>query len=236
MKVKVYEKPGVGIGLRRDDCANPCECDLIIVIGGDGTLLRALEEIRCDTPPILTVKAGRRSYLMEVSLDQLEDAIKRFEKGEYSLESWRRLRFGDHYALNEFAILAKSGRVGSFDLIVNGEPIYPSLEGDGVIVSTTVGSTAYALSAGGPIIYPTFETIVVVPVNPLQLNAVPLVLSPSDKVLVKVHTPEAVVYRDGVELGHFEDVEVELSGPRVNFVRFGKGSRVRELLYQRVIS
>ncbi len=236
MRVRIYERPGIKIGMERTDCDNPCDCDLIIVIGGDGTLLRALDEMRCDTPPILTVKAGRRSYLMEVSLDQLSKAIERFERGEYTLESWRRLKFKEHYALNEFSILTKSGRVGSFDLIVNGEILYPSLEGDGIIISSTVGSTAYALSAGGPIIYPSMETIVVVPVNPLQLNAVPLVLSQSDKVLVKVHTPEAVVYKDGTELGQFDDVEIELNGPKVNFVRFEKRSRIRELLYQRVIT
>ncbi len=235
MKVNVYKRPGVEVGVERKDCKNPCECDLVVVIGGDGTLLRALEDMKCETPPILTVKAGRRSYLMEVPLDELENAIEKFEKGEYWLESWRRLAFREHYALNEFAVLAKTGRVGTFDLIVNGEIIYPSLEGDGVIISSTVGSTAYALSAGGPIVYPSMETLVVVPVNPLQLNAVPLVLSENDRVTIRVHTEEAVVYKDGKEIGHYDDVEVDLTGPRVNFVRFTRRSRIRDLLYQRVI-
>ncbi|UXD21453.1 NAD+ kinase [Ignicoccus pacificus DSM 13166] len=238
MKVVVSWKPGSNLAKNLTDkiieelksrgikyCifprCSPCEADGLIVIGGDGTLLYTLSSAYCETPPILTIRAGRRAFLLDTDPSEVKEALDRFLAGEYWAERHRRLRVNDYYAVNEVAILTKGRRVTKVDIKTEDTWVYKGLEGDGVIVSTTLGSTAYALSAGGPLVDPRAEVILLVPVNPIHLNVRSVVFPPSLKLYVSVEYPkdEVLVLIDGVRELHEEEMEISLDGPSVIFAR-----------------
>jgi len=200
----------------------PCEVDGIAVIGGDGTLLYTLSKAKCVTPPVLTIRAGRRAFLLDVEPEEMEIAVDKYLQGEYWAEKHKRLEVNGYYAINEVAVLSKGRRVTRVNVSANGTEVYRGLEGDGIIVSTTLGSTAYALSAGGPLVDPRAEVILLVPVNPIQLNVRSIVL-PSDVTLnVEIEYPkeETFVIVDGVIELNLRKFETSLSGPEVVFARF----------------
>jgi len=199
-----------------------CSADGIAVVGGDGTLLYTLSKAPCKTPPVMTVRAGRRAFLLDLEPDELEEGVKKFLSGEYEREAHKRLEVDGVYALNEFAVLSKWRRVTKLDVEASGFEVYRGLEGDGVIVSTTLGSSAYALSAGGPLVDPRAEVLVLVPVNPIQLNARSVVLPSSVVVKIKIvyNTREVVALADGINELAGDEFEVSLRGPEVTFARF----------------
>ncbi len=202
---------------------SPCDSDGIVVVGGDGTLLYTLSLADCETPPIMTVRAGRRAFLLDVEPNELEYAINRFLNGEYWAEKHKRLEINKGiYAMNEVVVLSKGRRVTRLNVKVEDTVIYEGLEGDGVIVSTTLGSTAYALSAGGPLVDPRAEVMIIVPVNPIHLNVRSVVLPPSVTVHVDVtdNSSETFVLVDGVKEIYDKELEISLTGPSVTFARF----------------
>ena len=204
-----------------EECS-PCSVDAIVVVGGDGTLLYTLSKASCKTPPVITVRAGRRAFLLDLEPEEFEGALKRFLEGDYFEEVHKRLDVEGIYALNEVAVLSKWRRVTRVNVSADGYKVYEGLEGDGVIISTTVGSTAYALSAGGPLVDPRTEVLLVVPVNPIQLNARSIVLPSTSKVRVEVtrNREETIVLADGIIELEDKDLNITLNGPEVTFARF----------------
>ncbi len=211
---------------------SPCAVDFIVVVGGDGTLLYTLSKASCKTPPVITVRAGRRAFLLDLEPEEFEWGLKRFLEGDYYKETHKRLDVEGIYALNEVAVLSKWRRVTRVNVVADEYKVYEGLEGDGVIVSTTIGSTAYALSAGGPLVDPRAEVLLLVPVNPIQLNARSIVLPPTSKVRVEVtrNREETIVLADGIVELEKKDLTITLNGPEVTFARF----KIREF-YSKLI-
>jgi NAD+ kinase len=180
-------------GHRLDD---PSALDALLTLGGDGTLLRGARIISPHGVPILGINLGRLGFLTCCNADQLSNALMRFARRDFVAESRMALeaRVFDAkgverqqwIALND-VVLHKGGfaRVVSFRVAANGEPI-ATYGADGIVLSTPTGSTAYSLSAGGPVVYPTLETIVVTPVSAHTLAVRPVILPAG--VEVTLHT------------------------------------------------
>lgn len=185
--------------------------DLVVSLGGDGTVLRAARIAHETDAPLLAVNLGTLGYLTEVDAADVGPAVDRILAGDFEIEDRMMLdcstdaggetqRF---VGLNE-ALVERSARyrLVRLDVNVSGERL-ATFNADGVIVATPTGSTAYALSAGGPIVSPRAECILVVPVSPHMIFSRPVVLSPRDEVEIIVagegqdHPQEASVVLDG---------------------------------------
>ena len=217
---------------------DPSSIDLLLTLGGDGTLLRGVRHVAGHGVPVLGVNLGRLGFLTSVSPPDLEDALGKALAGEAFLDPRFTLEGriidasgseGPHlWALNDVVLHQGAvARVVRLDLQVgHGEEREEvgSFSGDGVIVATPTGSTAYSLSAGGPIIAPTMDCIVVTPISPHTMAMRPLLLP--DHVRLTIHALEAyedlVVTADGQEafpLAPGDKVVVEKGNERVSLVR-----------------
>lgn len=213
--------------------------DLLVTLGGDGTLLRGARMVAgCDTP-VLGVNLGHLGFLTSLAVDRVEEGLAAVAAGDTFLDSRftleARVEHGDGspgtdlWAMNDFA-LHKEGvaRVVRLDLLMgddgNLEEI-GSFSGDGVIVATPTGSTAYSLSSGGPIIAPSMECLVVTPISPHTLAMRPLVLPAEGRLTVRAldRADDLVVTADGqhaVPVGAGDRVVVGKGESRVPLVRF----------------
>jgi len=172
------------------------DIELAIVLGGDGTILRAAELVRGGTAPVLGINMGHVGFLAEIERDDMDDAVRRVIARDYRVEERMALsvRVKDAagqviystWALNE-ATVEKASRERMLEVIVeiDGKPL-SSFGCDGMVVSTPTGSTAYNFSAGGPVIWPTVEAIAVVPLSAHALFARPLVVGPEAAVGIEV--------------------------------------------------
>ncbi len=173
----------------------PDDTECIIVLGGDGTLLQAAHDLNRKNIPLLGVNIGTLGFLTDAGMDTVEDALSNILCGNYELDirmmlSGRVYRNGsmvyENIALNDIVI----NRCGAlqlieFDVLVNGEYL-SSYAADGMIVATATGSTAYSLSAGGPIIQPNAEMIMVTPICPHTLNKNSIIFGADDKVSIVI--------------------------------------------------
>lgn len=167
------------------------ETECILVLGGDGTLLRAAREYHKSGIPILGVNIGTLGYLAEVEMNNLEEAIDQLMEGSPVVEE-RMMLQGDvrgeleDVALNDIVISRLGSlRIIRFNIYVNGQ-LLNSYQADGAIISTPTGSTAYNLSAGGPIVEPTASMIVITPICSHALNTSSIVLSADDEIVLEV--------------------------------------------------
>jgi NAD+ kinase len=169
--------------------------ELVFVLGGDGTLLRATELARPAGVPVLAVNMGRVGFLAEADTDVLEEAVSQVVAQRYEVVDRMTLdvtaRLGDRqlaktWALNE-ASVEKSSRERILDvrIEVDNRPV-SSFGCDGVLCATPTGSTAYAFSAGGPVVWPDVQAMLVVPSNAHAMFARPLVVSPNSQIAVEV--------------------------------------------------
>ena len=160
-------------------------CDLIVVIGGDGTLLDAARSVARYNKPLVGINRGRLGFLVDVSPDKIDEAVGAVLSGDFNREQrallecevWR----GDEVvnrdlALNDVVVNQPASiSMLEFDTLANGELISRH-RADGMIVSTSTGSTAYALSSGGPIMHPALEAVSLVPICPHTLSDRPILL------------------------------------------------------------
>ncbi len=165
------------------------EC--ILVLGGDGTLIRVAREYYACDIPLVGINLGTLGYLTEVEVHNLESSLDQLFEGNLTVENRMMLEgilngIASHYALNDVVVTRRGIlRVIHFDIYVNGE-LLNSYEADGVIVSTPTGSTAYNLSAGGPIVEPTASLIVITPICCHALNTSSIVLSSDDEITIVI--------------------------------------------------
>jgi len=190
--------------------AGDAKADLAIVIGGDGTMLGAARELVRHHVPLVGVNQGRLGFMTDIGLQDMQTGIGAILDGNYAIEERSLLdaeilRAGKPVlrtiALNE-AVIGKGsqGRLIEFELRVDGEFVY-RLRADGIIVATPTGSTAYALSAQGPILHPAVPALTLVPLNPHTLSARPV--SVSDRCVIEivmVHSIDARAHFDGLAL------------------------------------
>jgi NAD+ kinase len=189
--------------------------EIVIVVGGDGTLLRAAEVARPAGVPLLGVNLGHVGFLAEAELDDLAWTVDRVVARRYQVEHRMTIdvivrhngtTMAGTWALNE-ATVEKTPRVGMLEVVteVDGRPL-SRLDCDGVICATPTGSTAYAFSAGGPVVWPEVEALLLVPICAHALFAGPMVIAPASTVAVEViggsaRTPAALPGQ-GVDTGH----------------------------------
>jgi len=183
------------------------EPDLVVSMGGDGTMLRASHVAHAANALLLGVNFGDLGYLTEVEAGEEVAALKRVLGGDYRIEERMMLdcevrsdgRLERHVGLNEVLVERSARhRVVRLQVRVSGERL-ATFNADGVIVATPTGSTAYALSAGGPIISPRADALLIVPVSPHQMFSRPVVLAPDDVVEIQVDdsVPVASLSLDG---------------------------------------
>lgn len=172
------------------------DIEAAIVLGGDGTILRAAELVRDGTAPVLGVNMGHVGFLAETERDDMDEAVRRVIAHDYEVEERLALQVRvkdsadavvyETWALNE-ATVEKASRERMLELVIeiDGRPL-STFGADGIVVSTPTGSTAYNFSAGGPVIWPTVQALSVVPLSAHALFARPLVVGPEHAVAIEL--------------------------------------------------
>lgn len=196
---------GVDVVSADDHAADGCE--LVIVLGGDGTLLRGAERARAADVPVLGVNLGHVGFLAEAEVEDVEVVVDSIVHRRWTVEDRLALdvrvlhggtMVAQTWALNEVS-LEKSARAQMLEIVVevDGRPL-SRWGADGVVCATPTGSTAYAFSAGGPVVWPEVAAMLVVPLSAHALFARPLVVSPSSLVAFEVQQPRGgVLWADG---------------------------------------
>jgi len=188
--LKIYDEDAVKKQMYAVPVEEKAEIDLMIALGGDGTLLTTGRLAASLNIPVLGVNLGRFGFLTEVSLSELKDWVNPLLDGKYFLEERMTLRaetppHQSYIAVNDFVIREVDYiKTAYFDFSVDGEAM-EGIPADGVIVSTPTGSTAYNLSAGGSIIDPRVRALILTLICPHMLSVRPLVLPPTSEIVVK---------------------------------------------------
>jgi len=172
--------------------------DRVIVIGGDGTLLRAAIKAGDNDVVFMAVRAGKRGFLLDVDETELSKRVPEFLRGEFEIVEHQRIRAevegaATPCALNDIVVFTAEGQMVRLNVMTRGERVM-GLDGDGLVISTTTGSTAYSLNAGGPIIDPRLDVIVLTPLNPVQLYLRPVVMSRSEQLTIRLREDSGAAY------------------------------------------
>ncbi len=234
MDASTAEAAGIG-GAREDWSGQPPK--LAIVLGGDGTLLRVARLLGATTDgadtPLLGVNLGTLGFLTEIPATHLYPSLEAILAGQYREDRRHRLaaavwRGGECLlrgdAWNE-AVIGKGAlaRIVNFDLHIDGKAV-SAYRADGLIISTATGSTAYSLSAGGPVLDPRVKALVITPICPHTLSNRPLIVRDTSQVEVLLRAPAGATYltldgQEGLELAAGDRVTCEQSAHCVNLVR-----------------
>ena len=237
MEAKYHATDTLSNGVYTDASMIPGDVECVIVLGGDGTLIAASRDTASLGLPLLGINAGTLGYLADVEIENAETAIDLMMNGEYEIEERMMLKgsvfhengecFAQSEALNDVVLRMSSLiKAAEFDLIVNDKRL-ASFKSDGMIICTPTGSTAYSMSAGGPIVDPMARMMVITPICPHNLNHRSIVLSAHDVVKVVVHDPNTVCVFDGhgeVGMKSGEYVAIERSCHVTRIIRTTKGS------------
>ncbi len=186
------------------------ELDLLVVLGGDGTILRAIREMDDLSVPILSINRGTIGFLSELTLEEAAEMLPKFLAGKGQVEERSMLHvkamrgkkiLWEGHVLNE-AVISQGAISRLIDLktTINGDPL-ATFHADGVILATPTGSTAYSLAAGGPIVHPQLKATILTPINPHSFTQKPLVLPSENEVEVTIQTKK----------NKFSDVQVSLT-------------------------
>ncbi|MBQ2777389.1 MAG: NAD(+)/NADH kinase [Peptococcaceae bacterium] len=195
---------------------------IVLVIGGDGTMLRAARTVYGREIPLLGINQGYLGFLTEVEVEHLQEALQQLLKGDYAIERRMMLSaqvyrnqqcIADVNALNDMVVTKGAlSRIIKMELY-SGEQLVDRYHGDGLIFSTPTGSTGYSLSAGGPIVYPAMELCIVAPICPHSLIARPIIFSPEHGLTLRLDSNNApamltVDGQNGVELKKGDRIEI----------------------------
>ncbi len=214
-KSLVEEKDKIKIEIDEDFLCDDKEiyekCDLIISIGGDGTMLATAYQAQFYEKPVLGLNIGKLGFLAEVDISQIDKIIKDIKNENYQVQE-RMVITGrsDSYpteklfAINDI-VIDKSGwpKMIELTVLVDGEHV-ATFSADGVIVATPIGSTGYALSTGGPVVSPSADAITICPISPHSLTMRPLVLSSNQEIIIKADSlhKEIQISCDGQRVYH----------------------------------
>ena len=216
------------IGLNQTDL----NLDLVISLGGDGTMLRVARELAPKGIPILGVNIGNLGFLTEVESTEFHSAMKSLYEGDYFIENRMMLSCDivnncetkTFLALNDI-VLAKGtlSRIVKYDIIID-KKFYTTFVSDGVIISTPTGSTAYSLSAGGPLIYPTLNLISITPICPHSLGVRTTVIDSNSKILINRKTQREKVFltvdgQEAFELNEMDEVKITMSNFKCKLIK-----------------
>lgn len=218
-------KGGVECATNLPEYESEEDIDLLLVIGGDGTIFRAIRELTDCTTPILGINKGRVGFLAEVEFRDAPGVLPVFLRGGGVLDE-RKLLYvkamrGDKevltgFALNE-AVIAQGtiARLVDLETSVNNEPL-TTFRADGLIIATPTGSTAYNLSSGGPIVHPTLDAMILTPISPHSFSQKPVVIRSDAKVHITVKA----------KLKKYDDTEVVLTLDGQTYVGLERGDEI----------
>lgn len=178
-----------------EEAVIPADVDIMLVLGGDGTVLQAARETVHYHIPMIGVNLGTLGYIAQIETSGLDGALEQLLKGDYSKESRMLLKgqtllengeIREELALNDI-VIARSGylRIVSVRIIVNGMFLH-EYQADGIIITTPTGSTGYNLSAGGPLVEPSAKLIMLTPICPHTLNQRSIILSAEDEIVIEI--------------------------------------------------
>jgi len=219
------------------------DVDIMLTIGGDGTILRTQSFIEGKKIPLLGINMGTVGFLTEIDPKNVFSELKEVLEGHYTIEERTQLDVYHHgrlpSALNEVVMMTREpAKMLHIQIIVDNE-IVEELRADGMIVATPSGSTAYSMSAGGPIVDPRVEAFLIVPICPFKLSARPLVVSDESKIKIKLlkKGKKAIAVVDGQfkeEINYMEELIFQKSENKAYFVRLSKNfyKKVREKLIE----
>jgi NAD+ kinase len=215
--------------------------DLFLTLGGDGTILDTVTMIRDSGIPVMGINFGRLGYLASVNKGEIEGAIQAVVNGNYTLDSRELICvkseseiFGDcNFALNDITIHKRDdAAMITIHAYLNDE-FLNTYWGDGLIISTSTGSTAYSLSCGGPIIFPQSDTLVVTPISPHNLNVRPIVFPDSSELSFDVETRGSnyLISCDSrtAVIGENMKFRISKAGFELNLVRLNNESYLKTL-------
>lgn len=205
--------------------------DLLVAIGGDGTIMRAVREMQDCNVPILSVNRGKIGFLAETHIEEAEEWIPRLLSGDGVIEERHQVHvtverdgstFFEGLALNE-AVIAQGAIARLLDLQahINGEAL-TTFHADGIIIATPTGSTAYSLAAGGPVVHPRLSALILTPINPHSFGQKPIVIPGESEVTIEV-VPRA---------HQFENSEVSLTLDGQVYQQLAQHDRVHVRLHR----
>ncbi|MDD4201047.1 MAG: NAD(+)/NADH kinase [Eubacteriales bacterium] len=213
------------------------DAELVICVGGDGAFLETIH--KCDFPntPIVGINTGHLGFFQEVLPEDFDKFIREYESGKYTLQKLSTVECivstadgqkNVHTGLNEITITGRKSYSIHFDISIDGKPI-ENFSGDGILVATSAGSTAYNYSVGGSIVDPRLDLLQVTPIAPMNTTAyrsfTSSILLPSELTLgIVPESSENCIYitNDGIETGYcnVKEIEVRTSKRHVNLIRF----------------
>ncbi len=236
-------RDGSGNFVNADEAAS---CDAIFTVGGDGTLIQASRELGDINRPFFPVHTGTLGYLTEATIETADEALGRIASGDYLIQ--KRMRIAGTLpdgkvvtALNDLVIFQMDrSHIFPFNLYINGKLIH-TYRADGIIISTSTGSTGYNLSAGGAILEPEAEMMIVTPICPHTIRTTSLVVSSEDELEIEVlHNPEstssiAATFDGGemIMLKPYERVTVRKACQMTSLIRFEDDSFL-DALYKKM--
>lgn len=224
------------------------DLDFVISLGGDGTILSTARAVAKHHLPILGINIGNLGFLSSAEFSDIKQCIGKIIDGEYEIEERLMLKctfklgnyINEHYLLNE-AVISKGtlARILEYGIKIDGK-YYTNFKADGIIISTPTGSTAYSLSAGGPIMYPTLDLIAITPICPLSLGIRTMVLDSNSEVNITVKKKYQSVYLtlDGQEAFEMKDddiITITKAPWKCKLIRV-KGYDYFEVLRKKIIS
>ncbi len=242
-KLKVCIEGNMGKEIGKEELNCPTEkflknVDLIISLGGDGTLLRAARLAATEDIPVFGVNLGGLGFLTQVGIDGLEKSLEKLYQGRYFLDERMMLNctvkrreeeIKKFTALNDVVIgKGAFARIICLATYVNNDYVI-TYSADGLVVSTSTGSTAYSLSAGGPIVNPNINSIILTPICPHTLSARPLIVGENDQVKVKLESSEEKVMvtidgQEGFVLKPKDEVIIKKSNHKAQLITFKEKS------------
>lgn len=214
--------------------------DLLISIGGDGTILDAITLIRDSNIPIVGINTGRLGFLASISKNEIEKALKDIIKGKYEIEerSLLRLETSSHlfkdfpYSLNEIAVQKVDSAMITVHVYIDDE-FLNTYWADGLIVSTPTGSTAYSLSVGGPIIIPNSGNFIIAPISPHNLTVRPIVLPDTSRLKLKLEGRSlnyiASLDHRSIMINNTEEIEIYKADFKVKLIKLKNTSFYKTL-------
>lgn len=224
------------------------KCEALIVVGGDGTILGEAEAASKKMIPIVGVNLGRLGFLADIETEEIDKALEKLIEGQYKLENRMMLRAtivgpdGENHvfhALNDINVTRGSfSRIVEFEIRINGE-LSDIYRADGVIIASPTGSTAYNLSAGGPIVVPHADTYVVTPICPHTIYSKSVMLCSEDKVRIKTleEAEDMALSIDGqlkMYLTPQHEVHVERSPLQTQLIKISE-RKFFEILRQKIV-
>ncbi len=225
----------------RKICEMPNDTQAVLVLGGDGTFIQAAGLLAPKRIPMIGVNLGHLGYLAEVDKEKITPALDRLIADDIVMEE-RMMLSGTpvidgvsgngRYAFNDIVVKTSGSSVGLFDIEVNGTYL-TTISGDGVIIATPTGSTAYNMSAGGPIVEPASSMIVITPICPLEVESRSVVLSAADTIVIKTRKKSsrrssvAVAYFDGgsdLQMSPDDEIRIVKAEASVRLIKLSKES------------